>query len=274
MSLDSISKANRLKRCTICGDFSEQVYCSEKCQAFKQGRNPLKRSLDLIWGIRTMLGNKHLLKLSIVPLALSVFILALALWFGLDWFQAYLSGWISLLLPQGFWSGSLKAFLLLFSWFSAGLFFVVLFLPISALIMMPFMDPVSGHVEAQLLKASPGISLNIPYLLKEIFWLTLFKIVLIAPALLALLIPILGPVIFAFLLSLSISLDFLDLIWMRKKYVFTEKLLFLRQNKLAWFFYNLPLMLMIWVPILQILIIPGAAVGAVRFYLNAQKRRD
>lgn len=152
------------------------------------------------------------------------------------------------------------------------LLFVFLFIPLLGLVCLPFFDPLAAKTEAKLLGQSrSAAALSLKQLAKEIILLLGFKLFILVPSLLLLLIPLAGPLLFTAVMAMLMSFDFLDVIWMRRAYTFADKLRFIQQNLLAWLLFWLPLSLMLWIPVLQILMLPGAVVGATRFYLSAQK---
>lgn len=250
---------------------SPAAFCTPECQAYQPKTQFWSRLSDVPWGLGLVFRTPSLRRLVWLPLCLTVLGLGLALGLGLHWFQTYLSQWIDLILPVGTTAYGLRTFFSVFSYFSALLLFMVLFLPLSSLLTMPFMDPLSAQTEALLLKESPSPPLNPALIFKGMLWLSLFKFLFLLLALALLALPLVGPFCFSFLLSLMVSLDFLDLIWMRKGYCFREKRAFLKANWGGWWLYNLALMPMLWIPLLQLLLVPAASAGAVRFYLAARK---
>lgn len=232
----------------------------------------LNRLLDVPWGTWQILANGPLRALAFWPLLLTCVVLAVALWFGFGWFQAYLNSWISQTLSSGFWASLLTVFLAVFSGVGALVLFAFFFVPVMSLICLPFLDPLSLRVERRWLSDLPPTGPSVGVLLKEMLALLAVKLLLLVPGLLMLGIPVVGPVVFAILMAMTLSLDFLDLLWMRKGYRLGDKLDFLKRNQLGWICFLLPLTLMVWLPVLQLLLIPGAAAGAVRFFLAADKQ--
>ncbi|HEY9844414.1 MAG TPA: EI24 domain-containing protein [Candidatus Obscuribacterales bacterium] len=257
-------------RCSRCGVRSAAALCPE-CEAHADPVAKGLRLFDVPWGTLQAFSRGDLLPLAMAPVALSALVLSIGLWLGYGWFSGFIGHWLEATLTPGALTSILIALLTAFSALGALVLFGFLFLPVLGLICLPFLDPLVARVEARLLGQRQAAAIPIGLLLREIALLLVFKIVLLLPAVLLLGVPVLGPVLLTAVLVLTMSLDFLDIIWMRRGYRFGEKITFLKTNFGAWIFYLLPLLLMVWVPLLQILILPGAAAGAVRFYLAAKK---
>jgi len=258
-------------RCQSCGQTAAETPCSEVCAQARFSRRPWQRLGDVLWGTWMVWTRPQLIGLSFLPLCLTVGLLLGGLWFSFAWFQRYLNAWLADTVSSPWGLPLLQTLVTVFSTFGIVLLLLVLFLPVAAVLTMPFMDPVAAQIETRLLgEAREAPPFHLPTLLREMGLLTLLKLVLLLPALFFW-VPVLGPLLVLFSLALILSLDFLDLIWMRKGYAFAEKKAFLRANLGGWLLFTLPLMLMIWVPVLQVLLLPGASAGAVRFFLAARK---
>lgn len=258
-----------LQRCTRCGILTDGPLCDDCFEAprLQTGR----RIFDVLWGVRQAFGQGDLFLWSTAPVLLSVVGLVLGLSYGFGWFNVTFTRWLTLHLPPGFISQVLVALTSVFSFIGAVILFSFLFLPVLGLLCMPFLEPLAGRLEARLLGQRRTATVGIKLLLRESGLLLVFKLVLLLPAFLLAGIPLIGPALFTAVVALTLSLDFLDILWMRRGYSFQEKLDFLKRNLGGWIFFLLPLMLMVWLPLLQLLIVPGAAAGAVRFYLASRK---
>jgi CysZ protein len=117
----------------------------------------------------------------------------------------------------------------------------------------------------------PSASLALGFIVKEMFLLLGFKLVVLVLGLPLLLIPVLGFPLFLFLMGLLTAVDFLDLLLSRKGFGFAEKLSYLKHYFLPFALFSLPVVSMAWIPLLQLLILPGAAAGGVLFYLHHPK---
>ncbi|MGV3523610.1 MAG: EI24 domain-containing protein [Candidatus Sericytochromatia bacterium] len=270
MPLSSVATSQR------CPDCGTPLLLGESCPYPLVKPRPsslvLNRLLDVPWGTWQILSDGPLRTLAFWPLVLTCALLAVALWFGFGWFQTYLNTWINQTLSSGFWTSLLTVFLAVFSGVGALVLFAFFFVPVMSLVCLPFLDPLSLRVERRWIGELAATGPPWKVLLKEMLALLGVKLLLLVPGLLLLGVPIAGPLVFAILMAMTLSLDFLDLLWMRKGYRLGDKLDFLKRNQLGWIFFLLPLTLMVWVPVLQLLLIPGAAAGAVRFYLAADKR--
>lgn len=232
---------------------------------------PSWRLLDVFWGLKMVLLRPELRSLALWPVVISLGVLSVSLLWGYGAVHEALTAWLQTSMDPG-WGRNLLSFLLgALGLLGVGLLFGFLFLPVLGLISIPFLEPLAARLEKLLQPAPYAVGVGLSTLLREIAALTLAKLLLLGVALLGLLIPLLGPLLFTFLMAVMLSLDFLDVIWMRKGYRFQQKLEFLSINRRGWLLFLLPLMLMVWLPLLQILILPAATAGAVRFFLQAEK---
>lgn len=258
-----------LQRCTRCGILTDGPLCDDCFEAPRLQTG--QRIFDVLWGVRQAFGQGDLFLWSTAPVVLSVVGLVLGLGYGFSWFNVTFARWLMLHVPPGFISQVVVTLTTLFSFVAAAILFSFLFLPVVGLICMPFLEPLVARLEARLLGQRRTATVGIKMLLREAGLLLAFKLVLLLPAFLLAGIPLIGPMLFTAVVALTLSLDFLDILWMRRGYSFAEKRHFLERNLAGWIFFLLPLMLMVWLPLLQLLIVPGAAAGAVRFYLASKK---
>lgn len=256
-------------RCQRCGIVDEVRICPacEDAPDIPTGW----RLFDVLWGVGQAFGQKDLKAFAVLPVVIAILILVLGLWWSFGSFNYSFHQWMLAKLPPGFIGFVLDTLSTVLSALAGVIVFSFLFLPLVGLICMPFLDPLVARLESRLLGQRPAARIELAQLLPEIGRLTLFKIALLLPAFLLAGIPLFGPLIYTGALVLTMSLDFLDIIWMRRGYSFHEKRHFLKNNLSAWLLYLFPLLLMVWLPLLQLLILPGAAAGAVRFYLASKK---
>lgn len=254
-----------LRRCAVCGEPGT----AHDSHTHQLGTS--WRLMDVFWGIVKVFTNLKLLPWALAPVFLSIGLLVVALYYGLTPF--YL--WSQEQLAQSLQSGwTLEFISILFSAtavIGSGLLFAFLLMPVLGLVSIPFLDPIAARIEQKLITSPYQTPVSLGTIFKEMGALLVFKLLFLIPALALFWVPLLGPLIITFAMALILSLDFLDVIWMRKGYRFQEKREFLAKNKGAWLLFILPIMLMIWIPLLQIIMLPGATAGAVRFYLNARK---
>ncbi len=270
----SLAQPEAIKRCPRCGLGLNAGRCPV-CPVEITQPQPLKmgwRLFDVLWGTQQVFALPELRPWAFSPVAVSGLVLGFSVWWGFGWFSNWFTTWLQQALAPGVLSSLLQAFVAAFSVLGALVIFGFLFLPVLGLVCMPFFDPLAAKLEARLLgEKRDAVPIKVSLLLREIALLLVLKLILILPALLLLGIPVLGPVLLTAVMAMVLSLDFLDIIWMRKGYSFNDKLKFLKQNFTPWLLYLAPLLVLSWIPLLQLLILPGAAAGAVRFYLNAKK---
>ncbi len=250
-------------RCATCGEPEAEQHIHELASSW--------RIMDPFWGILRVFTQIKLLPWALAPVFLSILLLAAALYYGLTPFYLWSQEWLAQSLQSGW---TLEFISILFSAtavIGSGILFAFLLMPVLGLVSIPFLDPIAARVEQQLITSPYSTPVSFGTMLKEIAALTIFKVLILIPALALFWLPLIGPVLITFAMALVLSLDFLDVIWMRKGYRFKEKRAFLAKNKASWLLFILPIMLMVWIPLLQILMLPGATAGAVRFYLNARK---
>lgn len=265
-----------MPRCRVCGSLREAIAPSH-CQACHK-RPPYSAQPDLFntllliprciaWLMRT----PSLRQLALWPMLLTTLLLILLLGFGLKSVLAPLQQGLSQSLPAQGWLFALKGLLLAFAMFSFVVLFLFLFLPVSTLLCLPFLDLLSQAAEKELLQTQDLPNLALPWriLIQEMLTLMAFKLLLLLLGLPLLLLPVVGPLLYLILLTLLTALDFLDLVLTRKAYSFLAKLRFIQAHFGRFLLFSAPLLLFSWVPILQILLLPAAALAGVRFYLDS-----
>jgi CysZ protein len=256
-------------RCERCGTPAESALCAA-CEAGKAPRLGW-RLFDVPWGMAQVLSQGDLLPLAIAPILLSGAVLTISLFLGYGWLNRYITTWLAQSMTPGTGSSLLQALASTLGVVGAVLIFGFLFLPLLGLVCMPFFDPLVSKLEKRQLGERPTVPLKLGVLLREMVLLLILKLALLIPSLFLLGVPVLGPVLFTLVLTMVLSLDFLDILWMRRGYSFSAKVGFLSRNFVAWLLYLAPLLLIVWIPLLQLLMLPGAAAGAWRFYLSAKK---
>ncbi len=265
-------------RCQTCGVLVEDdsTKCS-RCHNSASQVQPSFRALFYVFdGLIILFKNVRLLKLSLIPLVITFFLIICTyagsfflLFQGIETFLPSNESSSTILNVSRYGLAFLgSTVLLIISFF--------LFLPLSSLVCIPFNDIVSIETERILL----GDNLNnenqnslseIKVGLKEVFKLLTLKVIVILICLPILIIPIVGQTLFFFILAMVTAIDFLDIIMARKRYFLSEKLLFVKKNFLGFILFSLPLVLLFWIPIIQLLIIPCYAIGGTKFFIESNK---
>ena len=249
---------------------SLDLYC-ERCTDLnpKPPKDALLKALFYLpLGARAILKNKALFLLSLGPILLTLLTLSALIWIGFTQFEHYLSDLIARF-SSGWGETILGIVALLLGSFSSIVLFVFLFVPIATLISTPFLDPISQAAESQVLGKNQPLPTQWGTLLKDMILLLAFKAGIVLISLPLLFIPVLGHLLFLYVLALLTALDFFDIMLSRKQFDFKEKRQYLKRNALRFFLFALPLLPMIWLPVLQLFLIPSATVGAVFFVLGA-----
>ena len=237
----------------------------------------LKSLFYVFDGLIILLRNKKLIKLSVIPLIIT-FILVIITYTGSIYL---LVQGLETYLPSGetaSYTINLSKYTLAFLGSAALLVIsLFLFLPLASLVCIPFNDIVSIETEKFLL----GNDLNndntnslseIKVGIKEVFKLLIFKLVAILICLPVFLIPVAGQPLFLFLLAMITAIDFLDIVMARKRYSLSEKLAFIKKNSFSFVMFSIPLVLLFWIPIVQILIIPCYVIGGTKFFIHSEKK--
>jgi CysZ protein len=281
-----------INRCNICGrlldtnsNMNENAIIEKKCSRCNSNNINLKtnnsiNSLFYIFdGLKLLIKNKKILKLSVIPLIITFLVLAGAYASFIYIFLNNLGKYLASGQEEGFYSNVINLSKYVFGIFGSLIITIItlfLFLPISSLICIPFNDVISKETEKILLGSQPEESnVSLMYEVKvgliEIIKLLFFKIVILIFALPLNLIPGFGNFLFLFILALITSIDFLDIIMARKRYNLKEKIEFIKLNFVPFIAFSFPLILLFWIPLFQILIIPAAAIGGTIFFLSARK---
>jgi uncharacterized protein involved in cysteine biosynthesis len=285
------------KRCIVCGtlidinnnSLNDQDVSAEKCRrclnssavASLKNAGPARSMFYIFDGFSYLFKKRKLFKLSIVPLLITTFILFLVYGAFLYLFIKGLNQYMPAYDPEGV-SGTIisigKYALGLFGSLLISIFTLFLFLPVSSIICIPFNDIISLEAENIFLGEQAQNTEQGKYIdevkvgVKEMFKLLFFKLLVILIALPLLLIPVFGGILFIFIICLLTAIDFLDIVMARKKYSLSEKLQFIKMNKMAFTTFSVPFLLLFWVPIIQIFIIPSATIAGTKFFLEAKKK--
>lgn len=264
-------------RCELCGELNQtaQALRCERCQNsdFKPALALWRSPFYSLEGLMRVVANAELLRLALLPILLTGLILGAVLIWGLSSVFAGLNSWLADSMRSGGALMAVQGVSLAFASFALAVLFLFLFLPVSSLVCLPFLDQISQKVEILILgkPQQPSASLALGFIVKEMFLLLGFKLVVLVLGLPLLLIPVLGFPLFLFLMGLLTAVDFLDLLLSRKGFGFAEKLSYLKHYFLPFALFSLPVVSMAWIPLLQLLILPGAAAGGVLFYLHHPK---
>ncbi len=226
---------------------------------------------SLLRGGRLFIRHPRLLKLVLIPLLINVVTFALAVYFGIQFFQ----GFVLNLLPQGdAWYWLMIYYVL---WITVGLVTLVLvffcFTVVGNLIASPFNELLSERIENLLLpegEANP-FSLRafgrdmLRVWLVELKKMSLFVIAMLVLLLLNLL-PVVGNLLYG-VLSILLTLFFLALEYFafvheRKKRNFRYQRQYLMQRKQLVLGFSFGVLLMLAIPFLQLVCIPLAVAGA------------
>lgn len=230
---------------------------------------PLK-AWSFLWG------QKRLLPLAVAPFLINLGLFTLSFWLGYSRFGS----WVRSFLPlgEGWWWEVLYYLL-------AGLVALVLlvlqvylFAVVGGVIASPFLEALTRRVEALAVPQAPGGWAQVGWLAEisrvagqAVKRLALFVAVMLL--LLALnLLPVLGNLLYAALALVAtccfLALEFLDYPLDRRGLTFRQKLSYLRGLGFRGFSFGAAVCLMGMVPLVNLLLLPLAAVGATLLYLD------
>lgn len=262
------------KRCSVCGiDCVNDTICSECNNNEIKRTTPIKSLFYIFDGVSLLLKNKSLIKLSLFPILITTFVLILIYIFIISLFVNGLSEFIPDRENLGFFYSLIKPLLGAFGIVLISFVSLFLFLPLSSIICIPFNDIISEKTEMILLNKTnkDTNSANLFFSIQEGIKLLIFKVILLIILFPLNFIPVVGNIIYLIILSMTISLDFLDLIMTRKKYSLSDKISFIKINYVSYLFFSLQFLIFFWIPILQILLIPCSAISATKFFIESEK---
>ena len=259
-----------MPRCGRCAEplNAASAFCSPACQfAAPIPKRPVLLLIPL--SLLPLLKTPTLRREMVTPVLLTLAVLMIGLGTGFYQLARLFRIWLSTHGPA--WQG----FALPLALLPGALLSMLLFLPLASLISIPFLEQLSQRGEDLLLhKPRPEAVAGLPWRVwwRELLGLLGLKIVIMLLGLPLLLVPLVGPVCYLWLLSALTAFDSLDLVLSRKGFRLAEKGHFVRQHGTQLLLFSLPLLLMSWVPLLQLLLLPAATLAAVELFLRCQAR--
>jgi len=228
-----------------------------------------------------LIANPRLLVYVVVPFLINLVVFSLAVWFGLDRFDALLAS----LTPEtsAWWWPVVKYLLWIVTVLVTALLVFFLFAIVGNLVASPFNDLLSGKIERLLtgtLPESSGrgfIRDSLHTLLDEVLKIAVFVGGLLVLLLLFLL-PAVGPLLYTGLsviwTALFLVVDYTSYIFARRRQTFRDQRLFLRRHRLASLGFGLGALCLLAIPLLQFFTIPLGVIGAVQFWYDQVKVAD
>lgn len=264
-------------RCSVCGiKINSDSSCSNCFDLEINKITTIRASFYLMDAAKTLINNPSILKLSIVPIALTTVILLILYFVILSYFISEFSNFLPDTNQIGFFYYIGKTLISAFGMILVALIALFLFLPLSSLVCIPFNDIISQKTEDLILGKNLSIETSfiqeLIFGVKEGLKLLVFKLIFLAIFFPINFIPTIGNLAYLFLLSIAVSIDFLDLIMTRKKYTLSEKIVFIKNNFLPFVAFSVQFIVFFWIPIIQIFLIPCAAIAGTRFFIEANKR--
>ena len=225
-----------------------------------------------------LIANPRLLVFVIIPFLINTVVFAVAVWFGLDFFEET----VTAMLPQGdawYW-----AILYYFLWLVAIVATMVicffLFAVVGNLIASPFNDLLSEKTELLVTGMQKEEPFQLVVFVKESLHLLLDEILKIAAFVagmlilfILLLLPAVGPALYSFLsivwTALFLVVEYTGFIFARHNLKFSDQRRFIRERKLASLGFGLGALCLLAIPFLQFFTIPLGVVGAVHFWYDS-----
>lgn len=146
--------------------------------------------------------------------------------------------------------------------------FMGIFLLVSTLICLPFLEKISRDTEILL----AGYEKNV--FIQRLSFGTIFIDMLLLACLILFIgllsiglvfIPLIGQLLIMLLNCLLIAFECLDMTLTRKNYLVKEKIEFIRDNFVSFLIFASPILVIYYLPVLQVLILPAATVGGVLY---------
>jgi CysZ protein len=226
-----------------------------------------------------LIANPRLLIYVVIPFLINLIVFCLAVWFGLDRFDALLAS----MTPEtsAWWWPVLKYFLWLITVLVTALLVFFLFAIIGNLIASPFNDILSEKAEAILTgvrhEAAAGSSFlrdSLHALLDEVLKVAVFLGGLLLLLFLFLL-PAIGPLLYSALsliwTAFFLVVDYTGYIFSRRQQTFADQRRFIRERKLASLGFGFGAVCLLAIPLLQFFTIPLGVIGAVQFWHDQTK---
>lgn len=231
---------------------------------------PLK-AWSFLWG------HGRLLPLAVAPFLINLGLFALFFWLGYSRFGSWVRAWLPL--GEGWWWEALYYLL-------AGLVALVLlvlqvylFAVVGGVIASPFLEALTRRVEALAAPEAPSGWAEVGWLaeIMRVAGQALKRLALFAAVMLLLLalnlLPVVGSLLYAVLALASaccfLALEFLDYPLDRRGLSFRQKLSYLRGLGLRGLSFGAAVCLMGMVPLVNLLLLPLAAVGGTLLYLDS-----
>lgn len=213
-------------------------------------------------GLRLLLSQRTLWRLALWPVILTLLGLVVGVTWGLNSLYHAIQVWLQPWWPTGVWSSVAKTVL------GAGLLviapgvFSFLFLPVSGLIAIPFLD-ILATATGVILQLPPATGqLNSPW--RDMLGLLGLKLLVLGLSWPLLFVPGVGWVLFGIIMALLTAVDCWDVALACRRKNLPAKLTYFRQHWPALLGFALPLLFLIWIPVVQLLLLPAATVGAVQ----------
>ncbi len=250
---------------------NEQPFPDGKIRQFTHGFGYFRRALRFIdthklWGP------------CVWPIIIDLFLCVVLVAFALVWADNLRDLIWAKPVGEGFWEG-----LKLVLWHALHVLFIILFILLTAIIFAmlgsviasPFLDVLSERVERIVGKTDvvePRFFRSLWYSIKDLFKILAFYAVIIGPLLFLNLVPFVGGIFYTLLSSsfawLMLSMDFLSFPLNRRLIPFKVKWRFVWTNKWLCFGFGCNVFLLLFVPFLNLLLIPLAAVGGTLFFAD------
>ena len=237
--------------------------------------NPIRGATYMLEGLR-LIARPGLRRFVIIPLLVNISVFAAAIWYGLSRFETAL-GWMEQQLPS--WLHWLDW--LLWPVFVLALLIIVFysFTLVANLIASPFNGLLAEKAEAMLTGRSLNEPIDYAKLLKElplILWdevkKILYALIWTLPFLiLALLVPVIGPVIWFLFTAWMLAVQYSDFPMGNHGLLFRDQRARLRQRRLVALGFGSAAAALTMIPVLNFVVMPAAVAGATAMWVKTFK---
>ncbi|MBK5940276.1 sulfate transporter CysZ [Halochromatium roseum] len=237
--------------------------------------NPIRGAVFMLEGLRLIL-RPGLRRFVVIPLLVNIGVFGAAIWYGIHRFEAAL-GWMEQQLPS--WLHWLDW--LLWPVFMLALLIIVFysFTLVANLIASPFNGVLAEKAEAMLTERSLNEPIDYAKLIKElpiILWDEMKKILYaliwtIPFLILALVVPVIGPLIWFLFTAWMLAVQYSDFPMGNHGLLFREQRARLRQRRVIALGFGSAAAALTMIPVLNFVVMPAAVAGATAMWVRAFK---
>jgi CysZ protein len=240
--------------------------------------NPIRGTAFMLEGLK-LLTQPGLKRFVVLPLLINITVFSAAIWYGIERFQTVLS-WLEQQLPT---------WLQWLDWLLWPVFVVVLliivfycFTLVANFLASPFNGLLAEQAEALLTGQRPDEGVDIPQLLKELpslLWdetkKLLYALIWSIPFLiLALMIPVIGPLIWFLFTAWMLAVQYSDFPMGNHGLLFRDQRACLKERRLVALGFGASAAGLTMIPILNFVVMPAAVAGATAMWVRVMRETE